>query len=296
MRLRAVVAVGLFVGVAAGCGGTKPHFGSAPGWHLLAGHHELAAGRVIFAPADRRLELTSPPSRTVASLPRDGTVIWATYLRGGNTHYPRRKLPLRVEQGEPSNPVEGFHCAPAVKTSRCFSASGSVWRLFGRYGAYDLDVYVFFGTDHPVPSEFAGADAELALLRLPGAPTASTPKPAECRKPAGTGYYDTAIRPSSGPPGTTVVVSGRVPPSSAVTAYWNLDLDHWSSITTSDPVAAHGGPVEFLGTQNVTGLCAYDVRVTIPTARPGSYPIDVLYGEREGSASLAPVTFRVTSR
>lgn len=283
--------------VVAGCGGARPRFEPAAGWHLLSGHGQLAAAKVIFAPADRRLMLTSPPSRTVASLPRDGTVIWVMYARGGNTHYPRRKLPLRVEQGAPSNPFEGFRCAHTVTTSRCYAASGSVWRVFGRYGRYDVDVYVFFGTDHPLPELFAQADAELARLRLPGAPTSASAKPAKCQEPTGAGYYDPSIRPSSGPPGTKVVLSGRMPASSTVVTYGNLDFAHWPSLTSFTPrAAAEGSPVALLGVREVRGRCKYRIRLAIPSVRPGSYPLEVLYGNAQFGASLTPVRFRVTRR
>lgn len=283
--------------VLAGCGGAKPHFESAAGWHLLSGHGELVAADVIYAPADRRLHLASPPTPTVASLPRDGTVIWAMYLRGGNSRFPQRRLPLQVEQGVRSNPFEGFRCAPAVPTARCFAASGSVWRLFGRYGRYAVDVYVFFGTDHPPPTQLAAADAELARLRLPGAPATLTAKPTKCPKPTGTDYYDTSVRPSSGPPGTTVVLSGRLPASSTVVAYWNLDFDHWPSLTSPSPEPAVArSPVRLLGAQRVASRCTYHVRITIPPARPGRYPLEVLYGNPKFGTSLAPVDFRVTSR
>jgi hypothetical protein len=291
-RLLALAAVATVV---AGCGGAKPGFEPAAGWHIRSGHGEFAAARVVFAPADRRLVLTSPPSRTVTSLPRDGTVIWAMVVRGGNTHYPRRLLPPRVEQGAPSNPFEGFRCAPAVPTSSCYAASGSVWRLFGRYGRYDVDVYVFFGTDHPLPDVVAQADAELARLRLPGAPTTSTPRPEKCRKPTGRDSYDTSLQPSSGPPGTRLVLSGRLPASSTVVAYWNLDFDHWPSLGSANPATAVAGSrVRLLGIRDVTGLCTYRVRLAVPSVQPGLYPLEVLYGDARSAASLAPVYFRVT--
>lgn len=300
-----VIVVGL--AVLAGCRGAKPRFESSGGWHLLSGHDELAAAKVVFAPADRRLVLTSPPSRTVSSLPRDGTVIWLMYARGGNSRYPRRQLPLRVEDGSPSNPFEGFGCAPAVATSRCYAASGSVWRVFGRYGQYDLDVYVFFGSDLPLPEQVAAADHELAQLRLPHASAASRTKAVSCPRPTGTGLYDTKYRPASGPAGTIVRVSGRLPVlnesgqdtgqnATEIVTYWNLDFDHWTSLGSPHPLSAvSGSPLRLLGATNVADSCTYHAQVTIPKVPPGKYPIEVLYGSPNGSASFAPVSFRVTN-
>jgi hypothetical protein len=229
------------------------------------------------------------------------------YSRGGKSDQPRRRLPLRVEQAIASNPFEGFRCAPAVATASCYAASGSVWRLLGRYGPYDLDLFVYFGTDHPLPEDVAAADEELARLSLPRAPVAQATKAAPCPRPTGTGYYDTTVSPASGPVGTTVRVSGRLPvlsesgsyagqTSTEITAYWNLDFDNWPSITSPQPDAAVAHrPVKLLGLENVAGRCTYRARLTIPAVRPGSYPIEVLFGDAAGGASFAPVDFRVTS-
>lgn len=306
MKPQALAPLVLLVALGAACGGGKPRFQHAAGWNLLSGHGELVAANVPLASADR--SLASPPARTVAVLPRYGIVIWAMVFRGGNRHFPRRRLPLRVEEAVPSNPFEGFRCAPAVSISRCYAASGSVWRLFGRLSSYGVDLYVFFGTDRPLPSDIAAADAELAQLRLPHVqvgPTAA--KAAACPRSTGTGYYDTSVSPASGPAGTTVTVTGRLPVASEssehvgqyateAVAYWNLDIDHWPSITSSSPVAAvAGSPVRLVGTENVAGLCAYQVQVTVPPGPPGTYPIDVLYGDPRGAASFAPASFQVTS-
>ena len=78
----------------------------------------------------------------------------------------RRALPLRLTRAIRSNPFEGFPCAPAVSLSRCFAASGSVRRLYGRMNGYDVDLYVFLGTDRPSPAQIAAVDAELARLRV----------------------------------------------------------------------------------------------------------------------------------
>jgi hypothetical protein len=152
------------LGLVAGCGGGSPHFQGAAGWHALSRHGELAVANVPFAASDR--SMASPPSRTVAALQRDGIVIWTMYHRAGDSHYPRRTLPLRVEQGVASLPFEGFRCAPAVTTSRCYDASGSIRHLQARSGSYAIDLYVFFGTDHPTSASVAAANAELARLRV----------------------------------------------------------------------------------------------------------------------------------
>jgi hypothetical protein len=157
-----LLAVAALVVVAAGCGGGgKPRFEPAADWHLLSGKGELAAANIPFADADRNL--MSPPSRTVDTLPRRGVVIWALISRAGKDR--TRALPLHLSAAVRTNPFEGFRCAPAVPSSRCFSASGSVRRLAGRLAGYDVDLYVFLGTDRPSPAQVDAVDAELARLR-----------------------------------------------------------------------------------------------------------------------------------
>jgi hypothetical protein len=152
--------------LAAGCGGGgKPHFESAAGWHVLSRSGELAAANVPFAASDDP-GLESPPSRTVATLARSGVVIWAMVSRDMNSDFPSRRLPLRVAQGQRSNPFEGFPCAPAVTTSRCYAASGSIRHLEARSGSHTIDLYIFFGRDRPSRAQIAAADAELARLSL----------------------------------------------------------------------------------------------------------------------------------
>src|SRR5689334_13989065 len=160
-RAVALLAISLAV---AGCGGgaSRPRFEPAADWHLLSGDGELAAANVPFAGRDR--SLSSPPSRTVATLPRSGVVIWAMFSRAGKDS--RRALPLRLTGAARSNPFEGFSWAPAVSLPRCFAASGSVRRLAGRLDGYDVDLYVLLGTDRPSSAQLEAVDAELARLRL----------------------------------------------------------------------------------------------------------------------------------
>ena len=159
VELLAVVAL---VAAVAGCGGGGgPRFEQAADWHLLSAHGELVAANIPIAKADRNL--ASPPSRTVETLPRHGVVIFGLVSRNGSGT--PRPLPLRLRKAVRSNPFEGFRCAPAVPEARCFAASGSVRRLAGRLDGYDVDLYVFLGTDRPSSAQVAAVDAELARLR-----------------------------------------------------------------------------------------------------------------------------------
>jgi hypothetical protein len=297
MAPRLAVALAL-AALVAGCGGGKPHFERAAGWHVQARGDALVASNVPLAPADR--SLASPPSHTVGSLPRYGVLLW---LLVGHHHKSGRwdrkfpPVPLRVDETVATNPPEGFSCPPAAR-SACFEAGGAIRRMQARAAGWDLAVTIFFGSDRPQPEDVAAADAELARLRLPGARARESIRPARCPTPTGTGYYDSTVDPSSGRPGSTATVSGRLPGGAAteVVAFWNLDFDHWPSIVSSSPRAAvRGSPVRLVGTQYVAGRCTYRVRVEIPSAPPGTYPLEALYGDLRGGASFAPVDFRVTS-
>jgi hypothetical protein len=300
---KAAAALALLALLAAGCGGAgQPHFRSASGWQLLSGQNELAAANVPFAPADR--SLASPPSRTVATLPRDGIVIWAMVSRQSEQP-PSTPLPLRLNEAVPSNPFDGFGCAPAVPVSRCDAASGSVRRLVADAGSYYVDLYVYFGTDRPAIASVAAANAELAQLRLPHVrPRAAGPV---CPARSGRHAYATTLSRSSGPPRSVVTVSGHLPvlgedgsyggqTARGVHAYWNLDFRKWWSALESAPLPARAGsPVKLLGRQNVARRCTYRLRVAVPSVRPGRYPILVLSGTGKSQSSFAPVTFRVTA-
>jgi hypothetical protein len=297
MALRLAAALAL-VALVAGCGGGKPHFERAAGWHLLARGDALVASNVPLAPADR--SLASPPSHTVGSLPRYGVLLWllvGPHHKGGRWDRKFPPVPLRVDETVATNPPEGFFC-PAAARSDCFEAGGAIRRMQARAAGWDIGVTIFFGSDRPLPEDVAAADAELARLRLPGARAKASVQPSRCQPATGTGYYDSTVDPSSGPPGSTATVSGRLPGGTAaeVVAFWNLDFDHWPSLASSSPLAAvQGSPVKLVGTQYVAGRCTYRVRVKIPSAPPGTYPLETLYGDLRGGASFVPVDFRVTS-
>jgi hypothetical protein len=305
MKPKAVAMLVLVAVLAAGCGGAgKPRFQSAAGWQLLSGHNELAAANVPFAPADRSLE--SPPSSTVAALPRRGVLIWAMVSHPGPPPPGwSTPLPLRLRETYRSNPFEGFRCAPAVTIDNCDSASGSVRRLQAWSGPYEVDLFVYFGTDRPTSASVRAANAELARLQLPQTKT-TTAAPPVCSVPKEGGGYDTRLSRSSGPPGSTVTVSGLLGVLSEdgtyggqmakdADAYWNLNFHKWWSVLGPKPLpAVPGSPVESLGRQDVSRRCTYRFRITVPAVRPGSYPINVLSGVGKSQSSFAPVSFRVT--
>lgn len=114
---------------------------------------------------------------------------------------------------------------------------------------------------------------------------------------------------SSGLPGSTVSISARLPlfdkagkyagPGTPdISAYWNLDLDHWTSILTTPKAPSASiarAPVEYLGTHHVTGGCNFRMQVKIPSVRPGEYPLVFLYKDSGSTAANGPVNFRVTA-
>lgn len=138
-----------------------------------------------------------------------------------------------------------------------------------------------------------------------------------CPARYGDGVYNTGLSPASGPPGSTVTVSGPLPvtsedgsnvgqTASQVDVYWNLSFDKWWSVLGNSPTPVTSvpvSPVKVLGTQDVAKLCTYQVQVKIPSVPPGTYPIEVLYqapgheapsGGGTTFASFAPANFQVT--
>ena len=134
--------------------------------------------------------------------------------------------------------------------------------------------------------------------------------PAHCSVLAGPGAYDSDVRPSSGPAGSTITVSGRLPvvneagqdvgqTANRVDVYWNLAFRKWWTALGPSPLASvPGSAVKLLGKQGVANRCTYRIKIEIPSVPPGRYPIEVLSQAPDkggpSTASFAPANFEVT--
>jgi hypothetical protein len=122
---------------------------------------DASAANVPFAHADRS---QSAPTRTEATLPRRGILIWAQLQPRWppvDRRFPVRKPSLR--EAVPTAGMEGF--GPA----------GSIRRLEARTAGYDVDVSVFFGARHPSAAALAAVNRELGRLFFPGCPRSARP-------------------------------------------------------------------------------------------------------------------------
>ncbi|MFL5959288.1 MAG: hypothetical protein ACJ75G_03335 [Gaiellaceae bacterium] len=180
LRVAAVPAALVAAACATAWGGTAVHVSTGPGpgfrraagWHViqngLAKPPGLSAAAAANVPLARR-DLgpgTPEPLHTVASLPRDGVVIWAQFpprrmSARSNKYFPPTTLPLRLSQSVRLDGIpEGFTCHRrcAIRTVEA-SASG-----------YDIAVWIFFGGAHPSAAARAAADRELGRISVPGCP------------------------------------------------------------------------------------------------------------------------------
>ena len=90
------------VAVTAGCGGTRPvpRFETAHGWQVIVEPGQtLSAANVPFAAADRS---ESGPTRTEASLPQHGVLIWVEWARRRNSPSPKQSDCAAGGQAMPS--------------------------------------------------------------------------------------------------------------------------------------------------------------------------------------------------
>jgi hypothetical protein len=152
--------------VVAGCGGTRraPYFQTAAGWHVLVEPGQTAsAANVAFARSDRS---QSFPTRTIASLPPRGVLIWIEWVRPRTSAtdaglYRQLSLPLRVSQthasGAPSGVPEGTSCPSAAPDC----ALGQVSAM---ESGWDATVWIFSGAPRKSPAQIAAANSELARL------------------------------------------------------------------------------------------------------------------------------------
>jgi hypothetical protein len=84
-------------------------------------------------------------------------------------------------------------------------------------------------------------------------------------------------------------------PTAEIQVWWNLDPDIWYSVFLPTPSPAGPGTAQLLGGADVSGLCSYEVAITIPNVPVGEYGLVVVYFTPEGAAAAFPgVDFRVT--
>jgi hypothetical protein len=126
--------------------------GSAVGVGCAGGAAKAATAPIAEEPNDF-------PQETVKRLPADGIVIWACANvtgRNGATNFRPATLPLQISE---ANVQAGWEGQP----------NGDVpqYLLWRSANDYDLDVRVFFGSQHPSVERLAEAQAELDRLEVP---------------------------------------------------------------------------------------------------------------------------------
>lgn len=132
-------------------------FVPAPGWTIL---HPATEPRTVFA-------VTAPHARSqrpfeaftsLARLRRGGALIWADAWRPNPQvgSLPRARLPLRLRDFRIDHGWEGQPAANVQQRLRWVNVAG-----------WNLEVRVYFGTQHPSRALLAKTQAEIDRLRLP---------------------------------------------------------------------------------------------------------------------------------
>jgi hypothetical protein len=139
--------------------------------------------------------------------------------------------------------------------------------------------------------------------------TGTPPPPGErCPTPTRSVGYAVNVQPTTGAPGSEVVVTGNTPlfapsgkylgPSGKIGFWFNLPWNAWENIysTLPPPSTNAGMPVLHLGEALVQGRCSYRVTFTVPDMPPGIYPLVLIEHVPGSSAALAkPISFHVTA-
>jgi hypothetical protein len=167
MVLRALTCIAVAAIASAGCGTSRfadqnadLHFNSAAGWNTASavgpgcpsGGAVASTGAIHDAPSDF-------PGETIERLAPAATLVWACGIDAGRwskVNFEPATLPLRLADARMDQNWEG---QPNFAVPQYL-----LWRRVGRY---DLDVRVFFGSQHPSADRLADAQAELERLRLP---------------------------------------------------------------------------------------------------------------------------------
>src|SRR2546426_1103321 len=154
MRIGAIaVAVGCLLAVVAesagGAGtvgtlGLSPRLLAAPGWVVVKpGRSEPNVGAdavVAVTRADAATVLPFDPFVGFTRLSKAGIIVWATTIgrRRPSFHFPRARLPLRLSGFRVDHGWEGQPAANIQQRLR-----------WAAVGGWDLDVRVYFATQHP---------------------------------------------------------------------------------------------------------------------------------------------------
>jgi hypothetical protein len=118
--------------------------------------------------------------------------------------------------------------------------------------------------------------------------------------------YTPMLSTGTGPAGTTVTITGAIPPTgedgqpvhlARLIVWWNLDPHYPSPVVTSRTAARPGRSIKLTTIPLTGGQGHYRAILTVPRALAGSYLVDVLQEARDGSvAQIGSVSFTVTAR
>lgn len=131
-------------------------FPPAPGWTVLRPSSEP---RTVFAVTSRdaRTQQQFAAFASLKRLRRDGVLIWADASRPDARvgPFPRARLPLRLRDFRVDHGWEGQPAPNVQQRLRWVNVAG-----------WNLEVRVYFGTQHPSRALLAKTQAEIAGIRL----------------------------------------------------------------------------------------------------------------------------------
>jgi hypothetical protein len=168
----ACVFVGIAIGASITTRGSQAATSDALGFIPSAGWNVISTGAIPLSAGPAAVATNGPyqredvpagsfPQETIAHLTPNRIVIFAQARPRGrfanvDAGFPRRKLPLRLSD---ARILRGWEMQPNTRIPE--------YRMLAATGKVNLDVRVYFGTQHPSPAILADAQSELARLRVP---------------------------------------------------------------------------------------------------------------------------------
>jgi hypothetical protein len=206
------------------------------------------------------------PTAAQDDQPGDGALFWLIEYHGDQ---PVTDFPQRPERFELDPETLGVYECSTVPSYMVRFRDG------GRY----FQVHVAFGSE-------ASESLEPEVLRALESLDVLTPDDCPTRT-----SYQPEILPTSGPPRTSVEVSGAIAtggnegggwgsPTTRIEAWWNLKPSEFGSVLVGNPMPAGPGPVESLGDWFADGGCGYAISFQVPAhedVSPGTYPVVLLF-------------------